>query len=142
MNYKRIILLSFITPFIQPINLDYYVDTNLNNHQLFTNDNLKTILKTDKDIQFNNDNIISFDYNTSVTGIKVKSNMTLTKNNDIFKIQINNRYMNNTIIFTKNDINTLHINLISNSNMNIPTYIHKKILNKKINQIIDTITQL
>ena len=68
--------------------------------------------------------------------------MTLTKNNDIFKIQINNRYMNNTITFTKNDINTLHINLISDSNMNIPTYIHKKILNKKINQIINTITQL
>ena len=142
MNYKRFILLSFITPFIQPINLNYYVDTNLDNHQLFTSDNLKTILKTDKNIEFNHDNVVSFDYKTSVTGIKVKSNMTLTKNNDIFKIQIDNRYMNNTITFTKDNYNTLHINIISDSNMNIPTYIHKKILNKKINQIINTITHL
>jgi hypothetical protein len=142
MNYKRIILFSFIAPFIEPINLDYYVNTKLNNYELFTNDNLKTILKTDQDIQFNDNDIISFDYKSSVTGIKVKSNMTLIKNYENFKIQINNYYMNNTITFTKKYYDTLHINVISDSNMNIPKYIHKKILNKKINQIIDTITQL
>ena len=41
--------------------------------------------------------------------------------------------MNNTITFKKNNHNTLHINLISDSKMNIPRYIHKRILNKKIN---------
>ena len=68
--------------------------------------------------------------------------MTLFKNYDEFKIQINNYYMNNTITFKKNNHNTLHINLVSNSKMNIPRYIHKKILNKKINQIINTIQTL
>ena len=50
--------------------------------------------------------------------------------------------MNNTIIFDKQYHDTLHINLISNTNMNIPKYIHKKILNKKINQIIQIIHKL
>mgnify|MGYP004346533663 CR=1 FL=1 len=142
MNLKRFMLFSFITPFIQPINLDYYVNTNLNNCEIFTNDNLKTILNTDQDIQFNNNNIISFNYKSYVTGIKVNSNMTLTKDYDKFKIQIDNYYMNNTIIFNKKYHDTLHINLISNTNMNIPKYIHKKILNKKINQIIEIIHKL
>ena len=68
--------------------------------------------------------------------------MTLTKDYDKFKIQIDNYYMNNTIIFNKKYHDTLHINLISNTNMNIPKYIHKKILNKKINQIIEIIHKL
>ena len=129
-------LILFYNSIYTTINLDYYVNTNLNNHELFTNDNLKTILNTDQDIQFNNNNIISFNYKSSVTGIKVNSNMTLIKDYDKFKIQIDNYYMNNTIIFNKEYQDTLHINLISKTNMNIPKYIHKKILNKKINQII------
>lgn len=142
MNFKRVILFSFITSFIEPLNLDYYVNTKLNNHELFTNENLKMILKTDNDIEFNNNNIITFDYNSFVTGIKVKSTMTLTKNYDAFKIQIDNYYMNNTITFKKNDFNTLHINLLSDTTMNIPKYIHKRILNKKINKIIQIIHEL
>lgn len=142
MNFKKLILISFITPFIQPLNLNYYINTNLNNYELFTNKNLKTILKINEDIEFNNNNVISFDYDSYVTGIKVKSKMTLFKNYDEFKIQINNYYMNNTITFKKNNYNTLHINLISDSKMNIPRYIHKKIINKKIKQIINTINSL
>ena len=142
MNFKKFIFLSFITPFIEPLNLNYYIQTDLNNYELFTNNNLKTILKLNEDIEFTNNDIVSFDYNSYVTGIKVKSKMTLFKNYDEFKIQINNYYMNNTITFKKNNYDTLHINLVSNSKMNIPRYIHKKILNKKINQIINIIQTL
>ena len=106
MNFKRFILLSFITPFIQPLNLNYYIQTDLNNYELFTNNNLKTILNLNEDIELNNNDIICFDYNSYVTGIRVKSKMTIIKNYNEFKIQINNHYMNNIITFKKNDYNT------------------------------------
>ena len=32
MNFKKLIFLSFITPFIEPLNLNYYIQTNLNNY--------------------------------------------------------------------------------------------------------------
>ena len=105
MNFKNLFFYLLLLH-LSKLNLNYYINTDLNNYQLFTNNNLKTILKINEDIQLNNNDIVSFDYNSYVTGIKVKSKMTLFKNYDEFKIQINNYYMNNTITF-KNNHNTL-----------------------------------
>ena len=50
--------------------------------------------------------------------------------------------MNNIITFKKNTFNILHINLLSSSKIGIPNYIQKKILDKKINNIINIIHEL
>lgn len=140
MNFKKISILLFLSTCIDCLKLDYYVKTKLTNDQIFNSKNINMIIGSKDNIIFNNNT--SFDYNTYVKGIKIKSKMTLLKNEDIFKIFLDNYYMNNIITFKKNTYNILHINLISSSRIGIPNYIQKKILDKKINNIINIIHEL
>ena len=140
MNFKKISILLFLCTCIDCLKLDYYVKTKLTNDQIFNSKNINMIIGSKDNIIFNNNT--SFDYNTYVKGIKIKSKMTLLKNEDIFKIFLDNYYMNNIITFKKNTYNILHINLISSSRIGIPNYIQKKILDKKINNIINIIHEL
>ena len=139
MNIKNIFLLLFLS-YANCLKLDYYVKTKLTNDQIFNSKNINMIIGSKDNIIFNNNT--SFDYNTYVKGIKIRSKMTLLKNEDIFKIYLDNYYMNNIITFKKNTYNILHINLISSSKIGIPNYIQKKILDKKINNIINIIHEL
>ena len=140
MNLKKISILLFLSTYIDCLKLDYYVKTKLTNDQIFNSKNINMIIGSKDNIIFNNNT--SFDYNTYVKGIKIRSKMTLLKNNDIFKIYLDNYYMNNIITFKKNTFNILHINLLSSSKIGIPNYIQKKILDKKINNIINIIHEL
>ena len=140
MNFKKISILLFLSTCIDCLKLDYYVKTKLTNDQIFNSKNINMIIGSKDNIIFNNNT--SFDYNTYVKGIKIRSKMTLLKNDDIFKIYLDNYYMNNIITFKKNTYNILHINLISSSRIGIPNYIQKKILDKKINNIINIIHEL
>ena len=140
MNFKKISILLFLSTCIDCLKLDYYVKTKLTNDQIFNSKNINMIIGSKDNIIFNNNT--SFDYNTYVKGIKIRSKMTLLKNDDIFKIYLDNYYMNNIITFKKNTYNILHINLISSSKIGIPNYIQKKILDKKINNIINIIHEL
>ena len=140
MNFKKISILLFLFTCIDCLKLDYYVKTKLTNDQIFNSKNINMIIGSKDNIIFNNNT--SFDYNTYVKGIKIRSKMTLLKNDDIFKIYLDNYYMNNIITFKKNTYNILHINLISSSKIGIPNYIQKKILDKKINNIINIIHEL
>tara|TARA_Y200000002_G_C22647481_1_gene649787 strand:+ start:182 stop:604 length:423 start_codon:yes stop_codon:yes gene_type:complete len=140
MNFKKISILLFLCTCIDCLKLDYYVKTKLTNDQIFNSKNINMIIGSKDNIIFNNNT--SFDYNTYVKGIKIRSKMTLLKNDDIFKIYLDNYYMNNIITFKKNTYNILHINLISSSKIGIPNYIQKKILDKKINNIINIIHEL
>jgi hypothetical protein len=140
MNFKKISILLFLCTCIDCLKLDYYVKTKLTNDQIFNSKNINMIIGSKDNIIFNNNT--SFDYNTYVKGIKIRSKMTLLKNEDIFKIFLDNYYMNNIITFKKNTYNILHINLISSSRIGIPNYIQKKILDKKINNIINIIHEL
>ena len=140
MNFKKISILLFLFTCIDCLKLDYYVKTKLTNDQIFNSKNINMIIGSKDNIIFNNNT--SFDYNTYLKGIKIRSKMTLLKNEDIFKIFLDNYYMNNIITFKKNTYNILHINLISSSRIGIPNYIQKKILDKKINNIINIIHEL
>ena len=140
MNFKNIFLLLFLFNYVNCLKLDYYVKTKLTNDQIFNSKNINMIIGSKDNIIFNNNT--SFDYNTYVKGIKIRSKMTLSRNDDIFKIFLDNYYMNNIITFKKNTYNILHINLISSSRIGIPNYIQKKILDKKINNIINIIHEL
>jgi hypothetical protein len=140
MNFKNIFLLLFLSNYVNSLKLDYYVKTKLTNDQIFNSKNINMIIGSKDNIIFNNNT--SFDYNTYVKGIKIRSKMTLLRNDDIFKIFLDNYYMNNIITFKKNTYNILHINLISSSKIGIPNYIQKKILDKKINNIINIIHEL
>ena len=140
MNFKNIFLLLFLFNYVNCLKLDYYVKTKLTNDQIFNSKNINMIIGSKDNIIFNNNT--SFDYNTYVKGIKIRSKMTLLRNDDIFKIFLDNYYMNNIITFKKNTYNILHINLISSSKIGIPNYIQKKILDKKINNIINIIHEL
>ena len=140
MNIKNIFILLFLSTYVNSLKLDYYVKTKLTNDQIFNSKNINMIIGSKDNIIFNNNT--SFDYNTYVKGIKIRSKMTLLKNDDIFKIYLDNYYMNNIITFKKNTYNILHINLISSSKIGIPNYIQKKILDKKINNIINIIHEL
>ena len=140
MNFKNIFLLLFLSNYVNSLKLDYYVKTKLTNDQIFNSKNINMIIGSKDNIIFNNNT--SFDYNTYVKGIKIRSKMTLLRNDDIFKIFLDNYYMNNIITFKKNTYNILHINLISSSKIGIPNYIQKKILDKKINNIINIISEL
>ena len=140
MNFKKISILLFLCTCIDCLKLDYYVKTKLTNDQIFNSKNINMIIGSKDNIIFNNNT--SFDYNTYVKGIKIRSKMTLLRNDDIFKIFLDNYYMNNIITFKKNTYNILHINLISSSKIGIPNYIQKKILDKKINNIINIIHEL
>jgi len=127
------------------LRLDYLVHTPLSNDEIFSNSNIKFFFKAkrDQEILIDSPDLYQVRYPGGVMGYNYTTLFTISKQEKHVEILYKNQYIQNKIKFVPFDnCDGMHIQVESESSMNIPRFIHKRIIHDRIQEMMKKITSL
>lgn len=127
------------------LRLDYLLHTPLTKEEIFSSKNIKIFFNTkhDQQVLVDCDNLYQVQYPSGIMGYNYTTLFTISKEEQHVEILYKNNYIENKIMFIPfKNADGMYIQVESNSPLNIPKFLHKRIINDRMKEMMKKISLL
>ena len=144
-NYYLFFCFFLFMDVFSSLRLDYLLHTPLTKEEIFSSNNIKLFFNAKKNqhVLIDCDDLYQVQYPSILMGYNYTTLFTIAKEQEKVEILYKNNYIQNKITFLPfENSKGMHIKVESNSPLGIPRFLHKKIINDRMKEMLEKISKL